>query len=86
MQVYLPMVQAVLLLIAATLGVAFYKIKTKSLKSQDVLGLTHGGSTLSFKNTEAVLGAAAGGVIRVNRNLQAEYLSESCSIYYWLDS
>ena len=75
-QVYLPMLQAVLLLIAVILGVAFYKLKTDSLESQDVLGLTHGGSTLSFKNTEAVLGAAAGGVIRVNRSLQAEYLSE----------
>lgn len=79
-QIYLPMVQAVLLLIAVILGVAFYKIKTDSLRSQDVLGLTHGGSTLSFKNTEAVLGAAAGGVIRVNRELQAEYLSEVASV------
>lgn len=78
-QVYLPMVQAVLLLIAVTLGIAYFKIKTNSLRSQDVLGLTHGASTLSFKNTEAVLGAAAGGVIRVNRNLQAEYLSEVAS-------
>ena len=83
-QVYLPMLQAVLLLIAVILGVAFYKLKTDSLESQDVLGLTHGGSTLSFKNTEAVLGAAAGGVIRVNRNLQAEYLSEvAASITGW---
>lgn len=75
-QVYLPMLQAVLLLIAVTLGISFFKLKTNSMKSEDVLGLTHGGSTLSFKNTEAVLGAAAGGVIRVNRKLQAEYLSE----------
>lgn len=83
-QVYLPMLQAVLLLIAVILGVAFYKLKTDSLESQDVLGLTHGGSTLSFKNTEAVLGAAAGGVIRVNRSLQAEYLSEvAASITGW---
>ena len=83
-QVYLPMVQAVLLLISATLGVAYYKIKTKAFKSQDVLGLTHGGSSLSFKNTEAVLGAAAGGVIRVNRDLKAEYLSEiALSITGW---
>ncbi|MGB1310912.1 MAG: EAL domain-containing protein [Leucothrix sp.] len=79
-QVYLPMVQAVLLLIAVTLGIAFYKIKTNSLRSQDVLGLTHGASTFSFRNTEAVLGAAAGGVIRINRDLQAEYLSEVASV------
>jgi Amt family ammonium transporter len=78
-QVYLPMLQAVLLLIAITLGISFFKLKTNSMKSDDVLGLTHGGSTLSFKNTEAVLGAAAGGVIRVNRKLQAEYLSEVAS-------
>lgn len=78
-QVYLPMVQAVLLLIAVTLGIAFYKIKTDSLRSQDVLGLTHDASTLSFRNTEAVLGAAAGGVIRINHSLQAEYLSEVAS-------
>jgi len=78
-QVYLPMLQAVLLLIAVTLGISFFKLKTESMKSEDVLGLTHGGSTLSFKNTEAVLGAAAGGVIRVNRKLQAEYLSEVAS-------
>lgn len=78
-QVYLPMIQAVLLLIAVTLGIAFYKIKTESMKSQDVLGLTHGASALSIKNTEAVLGVAAGGVIRVSRNLQAEYLSEVAS-------
>lgn len=78
-QVYLPMIQVVLLLIAVTLGVAFYKIKTDALRNQVVLGLTHGGSTLSFKNTEAVLGAAAGGVIRVNRDLQTEYLSEVAS-------
>ena len=76
MQVYLPMLQAVLLLMAVTLGIAFYKLRTNLLKSQDVLGLAHGGSTLSFKNTEAVLGAAAGGVIRVNHSLHAEYLSE----------
>ena len=78
-QVYLPMFQAVLLLIAVTLGIAFYKMKTDALKSQDILGLTHGASTLSFKNTEAVLGAAAGGVIRINRDLQAEYLSDVAS-------
>ena len=75
-QVYLPMLQAVLLLIAVTLGVAYYKIKTESLRSQDVLGLTHEASSFSFRNTEAVLGAAAGGVIRINRKLQAEYLSD----------
>ena len=83
-KVYLPMLQAVLLLIAVTLGVSFYKLKTDLLKSEDVLGLTHGGSMLSFKNTEAVLGAAAGGVIRVNRNMRAEYLSEvATSITGW---
>lgn len=80
LQVYLPMVQSVLLLIAVTLGVAFYKIKTEALKSQDILGLTHEASRLSFKNTEALLGAAAGGVIRVNRAFQAEYLSEMASV------
>ena len=83
--VYLPMVQAVLVLIAVTLGISFYKLKTESLKSEDVLGITHDGSTLSFKNTEAVLGVAAGGVIRVNRNMQAEYLSEvASSITGWV--
>ena len=79
-QVYLPMLQSVLLLIAVTLGVAFYKIKSDSMKSQDILGLTHEASRLSFKNTEALLGATAGGVIRVNRNLQAEYLSDVASL------
>jgi len=75
-QVYLPMVQSVLLLIAVTLGIAFYKIKSESMQSQDILGLTHEASRLSFRNTEALLGAAAGGVIRVNRRLEAEYLSD----------
>ncbi|PWQ99010.1 putative bifunctional diguanylate cyclase/phosphodiesterase [Leucothrix arctica] len=83
-QVYLPMIQTVLLLIAVTLGVVFYKIKTQSLESQDVLGLTHGASQLSFKNTEAVLGATVGGVIRVNRQYEAEYLSEAaCTLTGW---
>lgn len=83
-QVYLPMVQSVLLLIAVTLGVVFYKIKTQSLESQDVLGLTHGASQLSLKNTEAVLGATVGGVIRVNRQFEAEYLSDkACSLTGW---
>ncbi|PWQ99104.1 sensor domain-containing protein [Leucothrix pacifica] len=79
-QVYLPMLQSVLLLMIVTLGVAFYKIKSDSMKSQDILGLTHEASRLSFKNTEALLGATAGGVIRVNRNLQAEYLSDVASL------
>ena len=79
-QVYLPMFQAVLLLLVVTLGVAFYKIKTDSMKSQDILGLTHEASRLSFKNTEALLGATAGGVIRINRQLQAEYLSEVATL------
>lgn len=79
-QVYLPMLQSVLLLMVVTLGVAFYKIKSDSMKSQDILGLTHEASRLSFKNTEALLGATAGGVIRVNRDLQAEYLSDVASV------
>ena len=79
-QVYLPMLQSVLLLIVVTLGVAFYKIKSDSMRSQDILGLTHEASRLSFKNTEALLGATAGGVIRVNRQFQAEYLSDVATL------
>lgn len=75
-QVYLPMVQSALLLIAVTLGVAFYKIKSDAMRSQDIMGLTHEASRLSFKNTEAVLGAAVGGVIRINKQLEVEYLNE----------
>lgn len=75
-QVYLPMVQSALLLIAVTLGVAFYKIKSEAMRSQDIMGLTHEASRLSFKNTEAVLGAAVGGVIRINKQLEVEYLNE----------
>jgi Amt family ammonium transporter len=75
-QVYLPMVQSALLLIAVTLGIAFYKIKSDSMRSQDIMGLTHEASRLSFKNTEAVLGAAVGGVIRINKQLEVEYLNE----------
>ncbi len=83
-QVYLPMIQSVLLLIAVTLSVVYYKIKTQSLESQDVLGLTHGASQLSLKNTEAVLGATVGGVIRVNRQYEAEYLSDAaCKLTGW---
>ncbi|RVU83951.1 EAL domain-containing protein [Leucothrix sargassi] len=84
-EVYLPMIQSVLLLFAVTLGIVFYKIKTQSMKSQDVMGLTHGASQLSFKNTEAVLGATVGGVIRVNREFQAEYLSDAaCELTGWV--
>ena len=79
-QVYLPMVQAVLLLLVVILGIAFYKIKADSMRSQDILGLTHEASRLSFKNTEALLGATAGGVIRINRQLQTEYLSEAATV------
>ncbi len=75
-QVYLPMLQSVLLLLVVTLGVAFYKIKTEAMQSEDILGLTHEASRLSFKNTEALLGATAGGVVRVNRELQAEYIND----------
>jgi Amt family ammonium transporter len=75
-QVYLPMVQSALLLMAVTLGIAFYKIKSDSMRSQDIMGLTHEASRLSFKNTEAVLGAAVGGVIRINKQLEVEYLNE----------
>ena len=49
-QVYLPMIQSVLLLIAVTLSVVYYKIKTQSLESQDVLGLTHGASVVIKKH------------------------------------
>lgn len=75
-QMYLPLFQAVLMILAVALGLTFHSVRTARMKSQDIMGLTHEGAGASFKNTEAVLGIAAGGIIRINSKYEIEYINE----------
>lgn len=80
-QVYLPLFQAVLMVLAIALGLTFHTVRTARLKSQDIMGLSHEGGGASFKNTEAVLGVAAGGIIRINADCNIEYINEAALKY-----
>lgn len=75
-QVYLPLFQAVLMVLAIALGLTFHSVRSSRIKSQDIMGLTHEGDGASFKNTEAVLGVAAGGIIRIGADYRIEYINE----------
>ncbi len=73
--VFLPLVQAVLLLLVIVFGVLLYNVRYKSILGQDVMGMTDQGVNLSFSNTENFLGAAAGGIIRFNSLFEVEYIN-----------
>jgi Amt family ammonium transporter len=73
--VFLPLFQAVLLLLVIVFGVLLYKVRYQSILSQDVMGMTDQGVDLSFSNTENFLGAAAGGIIRLNSLFEVEYIN-----------
>ncbi len=73
--VFLPLIQAVLLLLVIVFGVLLYNVRYKSILSQDVMGMTDQGVSLSFFNTENFLGAAAGGIIRLNSLFEVEYIN-----------
>lgn len=73
--VLLPLFQAVLLLLVIVFGVLLYKVRYQSILSQDVMGMTDQGVDLSFSNTENFLGAAAGGIIRLNSLFEVEYIN-----------
>lgn len=75
--IYLPLLQAVLLLLVIVFGMIFYRIRHKSIMSQDVMGATDQGINLSFINTENFLGAAAGGIVRFNSLLEVEYINDA---------
>ncbi|MCK5917804.1 MAG: EAL domain-containing protein [Cocleimonas sp.] len=78
--VLLPLLQAVLLLLVIVFGVLLYNVRYKSILSQDVMGMTNQGVNLSFSNTENFLGAAAGGIIRLNSSFEVEYINEAALI------
>ena len=73
--VFLPLLQAVLLLLVIVFGVLLYNSRYKSILSQDVMGMTDQGVNLSFSNTESFLGAAAGGIVRLNPSFEVEYIN-----------
>lgn len=75
--VFLPLLQAVLLLLVIVFGVLLYKVRYKSILSQDVMGMTDQRVNLSFANTETFLGVAAGGIIRLNASFEIEYINET---------
>jgi Amt family ammonium transporter len=56
-------------------GVLLYKVRYQSILSQDVMGMTDQGVDVSFSNTENFLGAAAGGIIRLNSLFEVEYIN-----------
>ncbi len=72
---FLPLLQAVLLLLVIIFGVLLYKVRYQSILSQDVMGMSNQGVNLSFENTETFLGAAAGGIIRLNTAFEIEYIN-----------
>lgn len=84
-QVYLPLFQAVLMVLAVALGLTFHSVRTARMKSQDIMGLMHEGAGASFKNTEAVLGVAAGGIIRINSKYKIEYINDVALKYCGYD-
>ena len=75
--VFLPLLQAVLLLLVLILGVILYRLRYQSIISQDVMGITSPDINLSFANTENFLSAAAGGIIRINTSFKVEYINAS---------
>ncbi len=75
--VFLPLLQAVLLLLVLILGVILYRLRYQSIISQDVMGITSPDINLSFANTENFLSAAAGGIIRINSSFKVEYINAS---------
>ena len=75
--IFLPLLQAVLLLLVIIFGALLYNIRYKSLLRQDVMGMTDQGVSLSFSNTETFLGAAAGGIIRLNNAFEVEYINSA---------
>ncbi len=75
--VFLPLLQAVLLLLVIIFGVLLYNVRYKSILSQDVMGMTNQKVNLSFANTETFLGAAAGGIIRINSSFEVEYINKA---------
>jgi Amt family ammonium transporter len=80
-QLYLPLFQAVLMILAIALGLTFHSVRTARIKSQDIMGLTHEGAGDSFKNTEAILGEAAGGIIRIGSDYKIAYINETALKY-----
>ena len=75
--IFLPLLQAVLLLLVIVFGVLLYNVRYKSILSHDVMGMTDQGVNLSFSNTETFLGAAAGGIIRLNSSFEVEYINRA---------
>lgn len=73
--VFLPLLQAVLLLLVIVFGALLYNMRYKSILSQDVMGMTDQDVGISFSNTENFLGAAAGGIIRLNTSYEVEYIN-----------
>ncbi len=80
-QIYLPLFQAVLMVLAIALGLTFHSVRTARIKSQDIMGLTHEGEGASFKNTEAILGEAGGGIIRIGSDYKIEYMNGTALKY-----
>jgi Amt family ammonium transporter len=78
--IFLPLLQAVLLLLVIVFGVLLYNVRYKSILRHDVMGMTDQGVNLSFSNTETFLGAAAGGIIRLNRSFEVEYINTAAMI------
>ena len=74
--VFLPLLQAVLLLLVIVFSVLLYNVRYKSILSQDVMGMTSQG----VSNTETFLGAAAGGIIRLNPSFEVEYINTAAMI------
>jgi Amt family ammonium transporter len=75
--VFLPLLQAVLLLLVIVFGALLYNMRYKSILSRDVMGMTDQDVGVSFSNTENFLGAAAGGIIRLNSSYEVEYINEA---------
>ena len=73
--VFLPLLQAVLLLLVLVFGAILFRGRYKSILSQDVMGITSQDVNMSFANTENFLSAAAGGIIRINESFKVEYIN-----------
>ncbi|HIO92019.1 MAG TPA: EAL domain-containing protein [Leucothrix mucor] len=73
--VFLPLLQAVLLLLVVVFAVLLYRLRYKSIVSRDVIGITSKNVNLSFANTENFLSAAAGGILRINISFKVEYVN-----------
>ena len=77
--VFLPLLQAILLLLVIVFGTILYNLRYRSILNKDVMGVSDQNVNVAVANTESFLDAAAGGIIRLNPAFAVEYINDAAA-------